>query len=332
MLIYAGIDEAGYGPLFGPLVVGRAVFVIRDLAPTAPPPQLWQRLSRAVCRKLSSRRGRIAINDSKKLTSASSGIKHLELGCLAFAGMVGHRPRTVDHWLDILGEQTHHNLGALPWYEPTRDHPWDTLPTSSTDGEIAVARGMLTTAAERTGVHVPDLGAAIVFEDRFNRMVQATRSKAATNFTFVSRHLLHLWQTYGQHAPRVVVDHQASRTRYRQLLATDFPDAELVILEETPARSTYRLESVGGSIAQRSMTISFEVNADQLHMPVALASMIAKYSRELLMTRFKSFFSSRFPEVRPTAGYALDAKRFWSEIQPHLDTLAIERDQICRLA
>jgi len=30
MLVYAGIDEAGYGPMFGPFVVARSVFKIDE--------------------------------------------------------------------------------------------------------------------------------------------------------------------------------------------------------------------------------------------------------------------------------------------------------------
>ena len=84
MFVYAGIDEAGYGPLLGPLVIGRAVLVIPKLAHDAPTPDLWLRLGKAVCKRISDRAGRIAINDSKKLTTKAAGIRHLELGCLAF--------------------------------------------------------------------------------------------------------------------------------------------------------------------------------------------------------------------------------------------------------
>ncbi len=332
MYVYAGIDEAGYGPLLGPLVVGRAVIAIPNLpshgqAGATEPPQLWQRLSKAVCRRVSDRRKRIAVNDSKKLTSKASGVRHLELGCLAFASLAGHRPATVDRWLDALGEATHRDLSALPWYAPAPEHPWQALPATITRGELAVARSMLANTAERIGVTMPDLGAAVVFEDRFNRMVAATRSKAAASFTFVARHLVRVWERFGEHAPLAVVDRQGGRTSYRELLALTFPDAALAVRDETPERSEYHLRRGG-----RSMTVCFLVEAEDRHMPVALASMVSKYTRELLMARFNAYFTRRVPGLRPTAGYATDGRRFWRELEPHAAALAIDGDVLLRRA
>lgn len=327
MYVYAGIDEAGYGPLFGPLLVGRSVLAIPNLACDAPPPLLWQRLSKAVCKTLSNRKGRIAVNDSKKLTTSAAGIKHLELGCLAFAHLAGHQPGTLDHWLGCLGETCHRDLSGLPWYQAGDESPWQVLPTAVTAGELAIARSMLKHTAERIGVQVLSIGAAMVLEDRFNQMVAATRSKAATAFTFVAGHLQYVYEQFGEHRPTVVVDRQGGRTNYRRLLAMNFPDAKIAILSESAERSAYRLEGEG-----RAMTVSFEVKADGHHMPVALASMISKYTRELMMARFNRFFTTRLPEVAPTAGYALDGKRFWKDVQPHLGRLGIRNDSLRRRA
>lgn len=335
MYVYAGIDEAGYGPMFGPLTVGRVVLAIPRLAPAcvgAAPPQLWQRLRRAVCRSLQGARGRVVVNDSKKLHHAEpgrglAGARHLERGVLAFATMAGHRLGTVGHWLDWLGETAHRELGHLPWYHCSDDRPWDPLPAACTRGEIAVARNLLETTCQRIGVEVADMGAAVVFEDRFNRMVHATRSKAATSFTFVAGHLQHIWQRFGEHHPHVVVDRQSGRARYRELLATSFPSAEIRILDESPTVSAYHLRQAG-----RAITVSFEVDADAAHMPTALASMTAKYTRELMMARFQAWFAQRAPAIRPTAGYAADAQRFWRELEPHLPALAIDPALLVRVA
>ena len=78
------------------------------------------------------------------------------------------------------------------------------------------------------------------------------------------------------------------------------------------------------------MNIQFQVDGDGTHMPVALASMISKYTRELLMARFKAWFADRAPQIKPTAGYGQDAKRFWLELQPILPKLSIQPQQLRR--
>jgi len=333
MYVYAGIDEAGYGPMFGPLLVSRAVIRVPNLEPDADganPPRMWQRLSKAVCRNLATRKGRLPVNDSKKLHTKASGIKHLEASVLSFAALAGHRPTTVDQWLDCLGETCHRHLDHLPWYQPTTQMPWSALPCANTQGELAVARSLLATTIQRIGVEVPDMSAAVVLEDRFNSMVAATRSKAATSFTFVAGHLKAIWEQHGHHQPVVIVDRQSGRVRYRELLAMTFPDTQMQVLEESPHTSAYRIESASHSQPKRRMCIRFEVNGDGRHMPTALASMVSKYTRELLMHRFKAWFAKQAPQIKPTAGYGQDAKRFWEELQPILPELSIQPHHLRR--
>ena len=64
MAIVVGIDEAGYGPLLGPLVVSVAAF---ELPAEDVDADLWQRLAGTVTPTPRKRPGTLAIGDSKKL-------------------------------------------------------------------------------------------------------------------------------------------------------------------------------------------------------------------------------------------------------------------------
>ena len=323
MLVYAGIDEAGYGPMFGPLVIARSVFVIDGEQAGDEPPCLWSRLKPAVCRKTSDRKRRIAVNDSKQLYSPATGLGHLERGVLSFAGLLGDGPCSVDELLARVAYDAASRQPDQLWY--LSDDGGPALPTCVDAGLLAIARSQLHGAAERAKVRLAGLNAAVLYEDRFNRMVAATRSKARCSWTFVAGHLNAIWEAFGEHRPRVVIDRQGGRTRYLDPLALLFEGASITVRSETPLLSEYLIER-----GSRSMLVSFCVDSEAHHLPVALASMTAKYVREVLMMRFNAFWQTHAPDLKPTAGYAKDGKRFLADIEPVIDRLAIERASLIR--
>jgi pyruvate/2-oxoglutarate/acetoin dehydrogenase E1 component len=96
-------------------------------------------------------------------------------------------------------------------------------------------------------------------------------------------------------------------------------------LEETPDRSVYLVPACDLT-ATNACRIEFCVGGEA-RAPVALASMTAKYVRELAMHAFNTFWSSRLPGLRPTAGYPSDALR-WR----HDAAAAIEQEQLAEAA
>ncbi len=332
MLIYAGIDEAGYGPKFGPMTIGMSVMAIKE-APTAlelieKPLNLWEKLGKVVCKDIkTSKTGKLPVNDSKKIKTASSGVKHIERSLLSFMKCGGLEISTLDEFMSYCGESSWQDVPV--WYEATDEKPWTKLPKCCTVGELAIDSAMLEKELKVQEVKPMDFRAAVLFEKQFNEMVSKTHSKASASFTFVSRHIDYVWQRYGHLKPYVAVDRQGGRTRYRDILVACFPGTRVDVIEEKTVRSAYTITSYDN---QKMMVVSFEVGSELVHMPTALASMLSKYLREMLMYRFQAYFLKIAPDIKPCAGYGADAKRFWAELEPNLEMMDIQTHEIRRMS
>ena len=63
---------------------------------------------------------------------------------------------------------------------------------------------------------------------------------------------------------------------------------------------------------------------------LALASMLAKYLREVFMRQFNRFWLGHVPGLKPTAGYPGDARRFYDQIRDAMAELGLSEDQVWR--
>lgn len=338
-LIVAGIDEAGYGPLLGPLCVGMAAFRVESWRPGDPPPNLWSALSPAVCRKPGDKKRRIAVDDSKKLKlpntcdgepASRHPLLHLERGVLAFLAAMdaaGGRPATDLDLFRILGAAPE----PLPWYggEPAP------VPCSVTAGEIGIAANLLARAMHRAGVAPLRLACRAVCEGAFNDELERAGTKAAATMLGIAEHLRFAWEHWAaidpeevlaadlgeaepvQHGgPRIICDRQGGRVSYRGVLSRIFPGTEVLELEESERCSRYLIRADPDELSPggRAMTVIFMPESERQHLPVALASMLAKLVRELMMARFNAYWRSIVPELRPTAGYVQDGRRWLEDL------------------
>lgn len=305
MLVYAGVDEAGYGPLLGPLCVGLSVF--RLSADSAP--DLWSLLNRTVSREPDPRGRRIPVADSKALKLANSvttrhPLVHLEKGALSFLGCLGSEPADDLDLCECLGAR----FEDRPWYAGDASP----VPVAHTPGELAVARARLAAALELAGVEVLALRCTAVGEAAVNAAVRERRSKAEATAAALGAHLRSIVELTGDAGRATIVcDRLGGRTAYAEILAREVPGSAVEVITESAAVSCYHLR-----VASREIEVQFMPEAESHHLPVALASMLAKYVRELAMARFNRHWCSRLPDLKPTAGYRGDAWRWLRDAAP----------------
>ncbi|MFB3894480.1 MAG: hypothetical protein ACE15C_20965 [Phycisphaerae bacterium] len=339
MTIVAGIDEAGLGPVLGPLVVSATAFRV---PPELAEVSMWQALSACVGRKPGKRAATVAIADSKKLYNSQStrGILNLERGVLAMLAAMGRRQADTKSLLAEVAPAALAHLSEYPWYNQA---PLPLPRTAGAEG-VALCGNALAVGMERAGFLSMGplvMRSEVVFEGEFNRLVAATDNKSVTLFDVTSRLLAMLWRLSASEDMLVFVDRQGGRMHYRESLQRLFPECPMKILDETDLVSSYRLTEItrtggqedgrkGGSKDTRRVEFHFLVEAEDKHLPVALASMLSKYLRELFMEMFNGWWAGRVPRIAPTAGYYSDGNRFWSEILPQVQQMGLDTNMLYR--
>jgi len=312
--VIAGIDEAGYGPVLGPLAVSAAAFEM-DGERRSEPDEPWRRLTGCVSR--SGRGGGMRVADSKALYSGRGPLAPLELPVLAFAATLtgGIHPASVEALCgSLLSERCRASLEEHPWYAPRGER----LPLEASCAELAAR------CAQR-GVRPRLLAGRALAEGAYNRRVARTGNKAAVLLELVAELLVQTRAAAGS-APLVVfVDRLGGRRDYRPLLTDAFPGAWLWEQDSSPREQRYRLEGLAGPTE-----IRFRVKADSSCFAVAVASMTGKYLRELFMRRFNAYWQAIDTHVPETSGYHADAGPFLEATRRHRRRLGVGDGQIVR--
>lgn len=321
-MILAGIDEAGYGPLLGPLVVGCAAFEVPGADPAGEMPCLWRRLGKYVSRNRLKSGSKLHVNDSKLVYSPSLGLKELERSVVALATTCQGWSDDLDTLVARLAADAVDDLRDYAWYQAGLA---ERFPIEQEGLPVRLFANALTPHARQAGAACVHMAARVVFERQFNRMVNATRNKSDSLFSIAAIHLDHLLRTYGSRGLVIICDRQGGREHYGRLLRQMFEDWALEIDHETGGHSEYRLTRGGHAVR-----VVFCENAEAGCMSVALASMISKYLREAMMRRFNAYWRHHLPNVRPTAGYYSDGVRFLSDIAPKQRELGIRDEDLIR--
>ena len=306
MRFLIGTDEAGYGPNLGPLVVGATLWQIPDHVC-----DLYQALGSVVCdanKRFDTNRGqKIAIGDSKSLFKSRGGLRGLEFSVLTMLGVAGCVPKSLHELFQQVAGHSETQLDSESTYQ------WKDIriPVECDLDEIESRSIQIQKTMATANIACEQLTASVIFPTQFNKDLTQYGNKASLLTTITCRLARQLIDSIPDHHVGdilILCDRHGGRSRYAGLLQQEMTDSFVRVIHEDPQTSSYRWQE-----SNRNIEARFMVKGEK-YLPVGLASMVAKYLRELSMDAWNRYWREQLPQLQPTAGYPQDAKRFKSEI------------------
>jgi ribonuclease HII len=308
MTLVVGTDEAGYGPNLGPLVVAATVWEVAGGAEAAE----------AALERATAEAGRLW-GDSKAIFRGGAGFAALERGALAgFAVVSGGLPDSGRSFAAALGA----TAGQADPEPQSAVFDALCLPRGDRAAECLAAASDVARGLARVGVCLRLVRARVIQPREFNRLLDAGLNKSDILSQATLDLAAPLVAEAGSAPVLVWCDRHGGRRRYSAVVSRSFAAPLVQAVTETPQRSVYRIPDL-------DCRIEFCVRGES-RLPVALASMTAKYVRELSMHAFNAFWGERQPGLRPTAGYPLDAARWRDEAAPAVRAAGVGWDDLWR--
>ncbi|MFQ5962893.1 MAG: hypothetical protein ACE5KZ_01250 [Candidatus Scalinduaceae bacterium] len=320
MSIIAGIDEAGYGPKLGPLVLTTVAIDIPVKYNNKI--NIWHLLKEAISDKIQKRRNRVVVHDSKKIYSQKSGLKILEEAVLSFIWCTKGQVTRFSDLLKLLSNYNEEVFNKYPWYKG-KDID---LPVASNVSAILNYVDLVKNTISLQEVSLLEVKSIFICAYEINKQLKLYGNKSLLLFKNSEKHLKGIFEQFGKNEPQVLIDKHGGRNHYHKLLANSFEGCNVNAILEGNSISTYKISN-----ERRKMNVSFAVGADSKYFPTALASMFSKYIRELFIRLFNEYWQERVHDIKPTAGYPEDAKRFLSQIHKTKNKLGISDDILIRV-
>jgi hypothetical protein len=306
-----GIDEAGLGPNLGPLVQSAIAARVPDGVDC-----LWKCLAGGVRRAGEPDDGRLLIDDSKLVNVGPHGLSRLERGVV---GVVADC-RPVGEFLGgmVCGSSLA-DLAEESWFDAAEPLPVALEP------EVAVQRP-LADALDFAAVELKLARCVVTPAPKFNRLIDRWGSKAGAMEQGVST----LLQTVlagidDTDAITIVIDKQGGRNFYAPWFSAAIPDAWIAPVRESAAVSEYQVLGLA-----RDVRLLIYPRAESEALPVALASMLSKYLREVCMRQFNRFWIGHVPGLKPTSGYHTDSRQYYRAIRPAMRNLGLKPSAVWR--
>jgi hypothetical protein len=198
------------------------------------------------------------------------------------------------------------------------------IPVAASPASLAALANSAATILPAHGIQLVAVACRLLHPAAFNALLDSGLNKS----DILSKTTLELAAELRALAPGepavVWCDRHGGRKSYAALVGRHFAAPLVRTLVETAASSAYE-------IPVAEVRIEFTVGGEA-RVPVALASMTAKYVRELAMAAFNAHWTTLEPGLRPTAGYPVDAHRWREEAAAILARFAIPSDTLWRRA
>lgn len=355
-----GTDEAGYGPNLGPLVIGCSCWdVTTDQDSNL---DLYRRLAPLVTANgkptasNDSYGKHIQIADSKQVYR-SGNLKRLERNVLAIIGSTsGEIPRTgfdllrwimpAPDWEALIntfwlapffpdnrkelglrgsagcGGYSQSAGGKIPTNTFSLDPP--PFPIESNRLEVEKLATEFSKQCEVAGVQLSTIQCRVILPTGFNQMLSQWGNKAELLSHCTLDLIRGAWANGPPSAVDIHCDKHGGRSHYAGLIQHFLGDGLVIVENETRAVSRYRFRS-----GKYPATITFSARGESF-LSIALSSMVAKYLREYLMELWNRYWQIHLPNIKPTQGYPVDARRFLLDIEETLKVMNVPLDTIWR--
>lgn len=275
-MFVCGIDENGLGPRLGPLVATAVVLELPSY-------------DRARLRGIARRAG---IDDSKETAGFGQMAAAEGLALAVLERLHGCAPRDADELLAVLALD-----GLLPLRarcpQASAHQCWSSpVALPAFGGDVEQGRRALARLA-RHGVSVVRARSAVACVSALREAIAELGSRTTVDLALFERLLLDA-RAFADAELDAVLGMVGGIRDYPQYFV-HLRDRTFEVMRKDERVVRYRGLGLG--------TLSFEVDADARHLPVALASMLGKYVRELAMERQNRFYAAHDGDLPRPSGY-----------------------------
>ena len=258
-----------------------------------------------------------------------SGIETLENTVQVMSRVTGFHLELVSDWhswISRFDPQWTNQTVDVPWFHGDRQ-----LPVAADPDVINDLSDSITVSLAQCGIELIDVEMNLIPAKRFNELLKVNNGKGELLSNASAGLVKSLFNrlSIGAEEPVLIhFDKHGGRNQYLPLLMQTFPDVFIQVIREGREISEYRWGD-GAGLGEGNIQCRFVAKGDRF-LPAALASNFAKYARELAMMSFNTFWRQQVADLKPTAGYPVDAKRFKQEIETVQSDLGISDDILWR--